>query len=107
MAPRNIQSYQERVAGAYRAAWVLKLLAWLTAVVGIVWLAGTAIGYFIGAISGEVALTAIMGAALGTILTGGTAYASATNLGIAGARLEVAVSAADSNEPGKAIDMRL
>ena len=101
------QSYRDRVAGAFRAAWLLKLLAWSTAAVGVVSLVGTAILFVAGHLTPEAAFGAILGTALGTILTGGTAYASATNLGIAGARLEIAIAATESDDAAEPVDLLL
>jgi hypothetical protein len=107
MAHSGQESYRDRVIGAYKAAWVLKLMAWVTVAIGAASFAVTGIGYVLGIVSGQVAFATIVGTALGTILTGGTAYASATNLGIAGARLEIAIDTAEGSEPQAPIDLAL
>lgn len=101
------QSYRERVAGAYKAAWVLKLMAWATAAIGLISLAVTSISYVLGVVSLQAAFGAIVGTALGTILTGGMAYAAATNLGVAAARLEISLDAAEDQGPLEPVDLAL
>ena len=107
MADTRGQSYRDRVVGAYKAAWVLKVMAWTTAGLGLLSLLGTAMLYVGGAVSASAAFGTVLGAALGTILTGGMAYASATNLGIAGARLEIVLATAEVEGPEEGIDLQL
>lgn len=104
--PRE-QAYRRRVAGAYRAAWWLKAMAWTSLAIGVVSLAATVIAFVLGAVSGDAALAFAVGTVFGGILTGGTAYASATNLGISGARLEIAIEACDARPAQEPVDLQL
>ena len=100
-------AYRRRVAGAYHAAWWLKLMAWTSLAIGVVSLVATAIALVFGVIGGNEALALAVGTAFGGILTGGSAYASATNLGISGARLEIAIEAFDARGALEPIDLEL
>jgi hypothetical protein len=100
-------AYRRRIEGAYRAAWWLKVLAWMSLVTGLVSLVATAVAFIFGAVGGNEALALVVGTAFGGILTGGTAYASATSLGISGARLEIAIEAFDSHGGKEPVDLSL
>jgi len=111
MVEPKVDEYRERVAAAYKAAGVLKLLAWIVVGVSLIFAVATTYELMIGKITMPAAVAALAGTVLAGILSGGTAYASAVSVGLGAARLEHGVAqehrSRDSAEAERPADLDL
>ncbi len=79
-----------KVEQARRVERALLWLGWSVAVLGITGVAAFSALWAIGDLNAQQAVGAILGTALGTILSGASAYGSGTNVGLGAERLELA-----------------
>jgi hypothetical protein len=83
-----------RVAHAHKVEGILHFLGWLVAVLGLIGICAFGVMWATGDLNAEQAVSLILGAALGSILSGATAYGSGVNIGLGAERLEIAASSA-------------
>ena len=79
-----------KVEHARQVERALLWLGWSVAVLGITGVAAFSALWAIGGLTAEQAVGAILGTALGAILSGASAYGSGTNVGLGAERLELA-----------------
>ncbi len=83
-----------KVKHARKIEGVLQWLGWSVAALGAFGVTVFAVGWAVGDLHGEQAISLILGTCLATILSGATAYGSGTNVGLGAERLEIAARAA-------------
>jgi hypothetical protein len=72
----------------------LQWLGWSVAALGVLGVAVFAVGWAVGDLHSEQAISLILGTCLATVLSGATAYGSGVNVGLGAERLEIAARGA-------------
>lgn len=85
-----------KISHARKVERLLEFLGWSVAVVGLTGIAIFAAMWSVGDLSAEQAVSLILGTALGSVLSGATAYGSGVNVGLGAERLDIAARPASS-----------